>query len=192
VNPAVPAPLSAIILHLLEKEPDHRYQSADGLVYDLERARRVQSGPAAAVGVGVGVGVGGRDFPVRLVPEVLALRSAVPVELKVAVEQRLPEQVEIAAYYVVSEALTNAAKHAAASLVQVRADIVEAEGADLLRVEVRDDGRGGAKAQGTGLLGLKDRAEALGGRIFLDSPPGAGTTLRLELPLSTVGLGKFR
>ncbi|MDT7630282.1 MAG: hypothetical protein QOI50_2212, partial [Pseudonocardiales bacterium] len=124
--------------------------------------------------------------------EALALRSAVPVELNVAVEQRLPEQVEIAAYYVVSEALTNAAKHAAASLVQVRADIVEAEGADLLRVEVRDDGRGGAKAQGTGLLGLKDRAEALGGRIFLDSPPGAGTTLRLELPLSTVGLGKFR
>ncbi|MDT7607624.1 MAG: hypothetical protein QOG96_2127, partial [Pseudonocardiales bacterium] len=124
--------------------------------------------------------------------EALALRSAVPVELNVAVEQRLPEQVEIAAYYVVSEALTNAAKHAAASLVQVRADIVEAEGADLLRVEVRDDGRGGAMAQGTGLLGLKDRAEALGGRIFLDSPPGSGTTLRLELPLSTVGLGKFR
>jgi signal transduction histidine kinase len=116
----------------------------------------------------------------------------VPVELNVAVEQRLPEQVETAAYYVVSEALTNAAKHAAASLVQVRADIVEAEGADLLRVEVRDDGRGGAMAQGTGLLGLKDRAEALGGRIFLDSPPGSGTTLRLELPLSTVGLGKFR
>ncbi|MDT7682012.1 MAG: hypothetical protein QOG57_2322, partial [Pseudonocardiales bacterium] len=57
----------------------------------------------------------------------------------------------------------------------------------------RDDGRGGAAvAQGTGLLGLKDRAEALGGRIFLDSPPGSGTTLRLELPLSTVGLGKFR
>jgi signal transduction histidine kinase len=124
--------------------------------------------------------------------EALALRSAVPVELNVAVEQRLPEQVEIAAYYVVSEALTNAAKHAAASLVQVRADIVEAAGAELVPVEVRDDGRGGAMAQGTGLLGLKDRAEALGGRILLDSPPGSGTTLRLELPLSTVGLGKFR
>ncbi|HTF54692.1 MAG TPA: AAA family ATPase [Pseudonocardia sp.] len=124
--------------------------------------------------------------------EALALRSAVPVELNVAVERRLPEQVEIAAYYVVSEALTNAAKHAGASLVQVQVDTVEGNGADLLRVEVRDDGRGGAMAQGTGLLGLKDRAEAVGGRILLDSPPGSGTTLRLELPLSTVGVGKFR
>ncbi|MDT7640349.1 MAG: hypothetical protein QOC83_4637, partial [Pseudonocardiales bacterium] len=116
--------------------------------------------------------------------ETLALRSAVPVELAVGVEGRLPEQVEIAAYYAVSEALTNAAKHAAASLVQVQADIVEAEGADLLRVEVRDDGRGGAMARGTGLLGVKDRVEALGGRVVLHSPPGSGTTLRLELPLT--------
>jgi signal transduction histidine kinase len=116
--------------------------------------------------------------------ETLALRSAVPVELAVGVEGRLPEQVEIAAYYAVSEALTNAAKHAAASLVQVQADIVEAEGADLLRVEVRDDGRGGAMARGTGLLGVKDRMEALGGRVVLHSPPGSGTTLRLELPLT--------
>jgi predicted ATPase/signal transduction histidine kinase len=116
--------------------------------------------------------------------EALALRSAVPVELNVRVDGRLPEQVEIAAYYAVSEALTNAAKHAAASLVQVQADTVERDGADLLLVEVRDDGRGGAVAQGTGLLGLKDRAEALGGRILLHSPPGSGTTLRLELPLT--------
>ncbi|MDT7609063.1 MAG: hypothetical protein QOG96_3566, partial [Pseudonocardiales bacterium] len=117
--------------------------------------------------------------------ETLALRSAVPVELAVGVEGRLPAQIEIAAYYAVSEALTNAAKHAAASAVQVQVDTVQAEGADLLRVEVRDDGRGGAAvAQGTGLLGLKDRAEALGGRIHLHSPPGSGTTLRLELPLT--------
>jgi len=83
VNPAVPAPLSAIILHLLEKEPDRRYQSAEGLVYDLEGVRRVPAGPAAAVGVGVGVGE--RDFPVRLLPpsrlvgreaEVAALEAA--------------------------------------------------------------------------------------------------------------------
>jgi signal transduction histidine kinase len=85
----------------------------------------------------------------------------------------------------VSEALTNAAKHAAASLVQIQVDTIEREGADLLRVQVRDDGRGGATlAGGTGLLGLKDRAEALGGRILLHSPPEAGTTLRLELPLT--------
>jgi signal transduction histidine kinase len=114
--------------------------------------------------------------------EALALRSAVPVELDVAVEGRLSE---IAAYYVVSEALTNATRHAAASFVQVRVDTVERGGTGLLRVEVRDDGRGGATVSGgTGLLGLRDRAEALGGRIVLDSPPGAGTTVRLELPLT--------
>jgi signal transduction histidine kinase len=117
--------------------------------------------------------------------DALAGRSAVPVELTVAVEGRLPEQVEIAAYYGVSEALTNAAKHAAASLVQVQVDTIQGEGTDLLRVQVRDDGRGGATlAGGTGLLGLKDRVEALGGRILLESPPEAGTTLHLELPLT--------
>jgi signal transduction histidine kinase len=117
--------------------------------------------------------------------EILALRSAVPVELNVAVKGRLPEQVEIAAYYTISEALTNVAKHAAASIVHVRVDIVERDAADLLHVEVCDDGRGGAAlAKGTGLLGLQDRVEALGGRILLHSPPGAGTTLCAELPLN--------
>ena len=116
--------------------------------------------------------------------EVLALRSAVPVELHVAVKGRLAEQVEIAAYYTISEALTNVAKHAAASIVHVRVDIVGRDGA-LLGVEIRDDGRGGANmAQGTGLVGLQDRVEALGGRILLHSPPGAGTTLCAELPLN--------
>jgi signal transduction histidine kinase len=118
--------------------------------------------------------------------DALASRSAVPVELDCRVEGRLAEQVEIAAYYGVSEALTNAARHAAASLVQIQVDTTHGEGADLLRVQVRDDGRGGATlAGGTGLLGLKDRAEAIGGRLLLDSPPEAGTTLRLELPLTT-------
>jgi signal transduction histidine kinase len=117
--------------------------------------------------------------------DALARRSAVPVELSIVVEGRLPEQVEIAAYYGVSEALTNAAKHAAASLVQIQVDTIERDGADLLQVQVRDDGRGGATlAGGTGLVGLKDRVEALGGRILLHSPPGAGTALRLELPLT--------
>jgi signal transduction histidine kinase len=128
--------------------------------------------------------------------DALARRSATPVELNVAVEGRLPEQVEIAAYYVVSEALANTAKHATASLVQIQVSTIQAEGTDTLRVQVRDDGRGGATlAHGTGLLGLKDRAEALGGRILLDSPPDAGTTLRLELPLTTTNgdpSGPFR
>ena len=88
---------------------------------------------------------------------------------------------EVSAYYLVAEALTNAAKHARASAVTVRAEI----DGDVLHITVRDVGAGGADfARGTGLLGLKDRVEALGGRIFLDSPPGAGTSLRAELPLS--------
>ena len=86
----------------------------------------------------------------------------------------------MAAYYVVSEALTNAAKHARASNVWVEVDRHEG----LLRVSVHDDGRGGADpARGSGLLGLKDRVEAIGGTILLDSRPGKGTALTAELPL---------
>jgi len=110
----------------------------------------------------------------------LARRSAVPVQLDVRVQGRLPESVEIATYYVVAEALTNAAKHAHASVVHV--EVEPAEG--LLRVCVRDDGRGGADlAGGSGLVGLKDRVEALGGRISLQSAPGIGTALEVALPL---------
>jgi signal transduction histidine kinase len=112
----------------------------------------------------------------------LARRSAIPVELDMHAHGRLPEHVEVSAYYVVAEALTNASKHARASAVSVK---VEAIG-EVLRVAVRDDGAGGADfARGAGLVGLKDRVEAIGGRIFLDSPRGAGTSLRVELPLGT-------
>jgi signal transduction histidine kinase len=111
----------------------------------------------------------------------LARHCSVPVALDVRVDRRLPEQIEIAAYYLVAEALNNAAKHAHASTVHVQVDTVDA----VLRLGVRDDGVGGADfARGTGLLGLKDRVEALGGRIFLHSPHGAGTSLRVELPLT--------
>ena len=114
--------------------------------------------------------------------EALAFRSPIPVNLDVRLEGRLPEKVEISAYYVVAEALTNAAKHARASAVSIE---VEAN-VEVLRVAVRDDGAGGASfAGGTGLVGLKDRVEAVGGRIHLDSPPGTGTTLSVELPLTT-------
>ena len=118
--------------------------------------------------------------------EVLARRSAVPVELDVRVDRRPPEPIETAAYYLVAEAVTNAAKHAHASAVTVT---VEADAADaVLRVAVRDDGCGGAHlGGGSGLVGLKDRVEALGGRIVVDSPRGAGTDLRVELPLSADG-----
>jgi signal transduction histidine kinase len=110
----------------------------------------------------------------------LARRAAIPVELEVAATGRLPEPVEVAAYYLVSEALTNATRHARASVVQV--DIGASGGA--LRVRVRDDGAGGADAlQGSGLVGLKDRIEALGGTFSIHSPAGGGTTVSCELPV---------
>jgi len=112
----------------------------------------------------------------------LARRCPVPVDLHIQVPDRLPDPVEIAAYYVVSEALTNTAKHAGASAAEV--EVAEITGEDVLRVRVRDDGRGGAEfGRGSGLLGLKDRVEALGGRIALHSPAGAGTTLDGHIPL---------
>jgi signal transduction histidine kinase len=116
----------------------------------------------------------------------LARRSPVPVDLRVRADGRLPEPVEV--YYIVAEALTNAAKHARASAVTVT---VEADDADaVLRLTVRDNGVGGADlAGGTGLAGLKDRVEALGGRIVLHSLRGAGTSLRAELPLTATNDG---
>jgi signal transduction histidine kinase len=110
----------------------------------------------------------------------LARRSAVPVELDVAIDAGLPERVEVASYFVVSEALANAAKHAQASVARV---YVEAAGS-LLHVSVGDDGMGGADSSGgSGLIGLTDRVQALGGTLSVLSPPGRGTTIRVELPL---------
>jgi signal transduction histidine kinase len=114
----------------------------------------------------------------------LARRSAIPVDLDLQVDRRLPEPVETAAYYTVAEALTNTAKHARATA----ADIEVAESDGLLHIHMRDNGRGGADlSHGSGLVGLKDRAEALGGHLRLHSPPGAGTTLELALPLDDPG-----
>jgi signal transduction histidine kinase len=110
----------------------------------------------------------------------LATRSPVPVEYDVAGE-RFPEALEAAVYYVVSEALTNAAKHASATHVRVSVVVDDA----LLVLEVADDGVGGATAgEGSGLIGLSDRVEALRGRLRVTSPVGVGTTLRAEFPLS--------
>jgi signal transduction histidine kinase len=111
----------------------------------------------------------------------LARRSAVPVDLHVRADIRMPEFIEVGAYFVVSEALTNAAKHAHASAVDVAVDVEDG----MLRVSVRDDGVGGAdSARGSGIVGLKDRVEALGGRLSLHSPRGAGTFMRVELPFA--------
>jgi signal transduction histidine kinase len=111
----------------------------------------------------------------------LARRSPIPVDLRIAATGRLPEPVEVSAYYVAAEALTNVARHGRASSVSVDIEVA----GEVLRVAVRDDGCGGADfSGGTGLVGLKDRVEAIGGRIFLDSPRGAGTSLRVELPIT--------
>jgi signal transduction histidine kinase len=110
----------------------------------------------------------------------LARRSSVPVELRVSVDQRLPDSVEVAAYYLVAESLTNAAKHAQATEVWVT---VDTDGLNV-RLSIRDDGIGGADfGRGSGLIGLRDRAEALGGRLEVSSPIGDGTSLLATIPL---------
>jgi signal transduction histidine kinase len=113
----------------------------------------------------------------------LARRSRVPVKLDVRIEDRLPERIEVTAFYILSEALTNAAKHANATVVHVDVDATHSA----VRLAVRDDGVGGAgPARGSGLLGLYDRVEAAGGTITIHSPIGEGTELLVELPLRPV------
>jgi signal transduction histidine kinase len=110
----------------------------------------------------------------------LARRSTLPVALDIGVQGRLPESVEVAAYYVVAEALTNAAKHARASEVVVTVSADD----EYLHLVVRDDGVGGADSgKGSGLTGLKDRVEALGGQLAMSSPTGSGTSLTALVPL---------
>jgi signal transduction histidine kinase len=104
----------------------------------------------------------------------------VPVELDLRSGRRLLDRVEVATYYVVSEALTNVAKHARASVVNVELD----SRGPILRLTIRDDGVGGADLRrGSGLVGVKDRIQALGGTLQIASPAGGGTTLRIEIPL---------
>jgi signal transduction histidine kinase len=114
----------------------------------------------------------------------LARRSALPVELDVHFQGRQPAPVEVAAHHVVAEALTNAAKHAHASVAHV--DVQARDGR--LQLSIRDDGVGGADpARGSGLIGLTDRVQALGGRLTVRSPTGEGTTLLVHLPIDLKG-----
>jgi signal transduction histidine kinase len=140
----------------------------DGVVEDLrEIARGIHPAILSEGGLGPAL-------------RTLARRAAIAVELNVAEIGRLPEPVEVAAYYVVSEALTNATRHARASVVEVDAEA----SSGTLRVRVRDDGAGGADpVRGSGLVGLKDRIEALGGAFSVRSPVGGGTTVSCELPV---------
>jgi PAS domain S-box-containing protein len=142
-----------------------------GLAGALEDLRELSRGIHPAI-----LSEGGLGPAVRA----LARRSAVPVELHLSVDERLADHVEVGAYYVVSEALTNAAKHAQASKVEVAAHVH----GGTLQLNFDDDGVGGADpARGSGLTGLMDRVAALGGTIAIASPPGRGTSLRVELPV---------
>jgi signal transduction histidine kinase len=146
---------------------------ADGLASVFEELREISHGIHPAILSERGLGPALRA---------LARRSAVPVELDLHAERRLPEPLEVAVYYVVSEALTNAAKHAQASEAQVELDTHNA----ILQLAIRDDGIGGADpGHGSGLVGLSDRIEALGGTLQLTSPPGTGTTLLIEMPIAS-------
>ena len=143
---------------------------ADGLTGVLDDLRELSRGihPAILSEGGLGPAL-----------TALARRSAVPIKLEVSVYKRLDEQVEVAAYYVVSEALANAAKHAQASRVEVHVEVRDGT----LDLGIHDDGVGGADPdRGTGLIGLTDRVEALGGTVAIVSPGGEGTSLHVELP----------
>jgi signal transduction histidine kinase len=154
--------------------PEHRAtlaRAVEGLTSVLDELREIARGihPAILAEGGLGPAL-----------KTLARRSQVPVELELPSALQLPEQIEVATYYIVSEAMTNAAKYAGASVVQVAVDVHEQR----LRVSVRDDGRGGADPDGgSGLVGLKDRAEAMGGTMSLRSRLGAGTSVQVDLPL---------
>ena len=150
---------------------------ADGLSSVVDELREIASGIHPAI-----LSKGGLAPALKT----LARRFPLPVELEVRTEARLPQRIEVAAYYVVSEALTNAAKHARASVVHIDAEAVD----HALRLSVRDDGAGGADpTRGSGLLGLQDRVEALGGAISIRSRPGAGTSVDVQLPLDEVASG---
>jgi signal transduction histidine kinase len=149
-------------------------QISDGLVTLLDELREMSRGLHPAV-----LAEGGLPPALRA----LTRRSPVAVDLDLGVTRRLPEQTEVTAYYVVSELLTNAAKHAQASTVWIG---VHARG-DVLSLSVADDGAGGADpARGSGLVGLRDRVEAIGGTISVRSPLGSGSRIDVELPITGI------
>ena len=146
------------------------HEARDALASALEELRDLTQGIRPAILVE-------RGLPAAL--DDLRRRAALPVRLEATVGGRLPEPVESAAYFVASEALANAAKHSHASEVKLAASY---DGSTLV-IEVADDGIGGAGAgRGSGLRGLADRVEAIGGRLTVSSPPGRGTAIRAEIP----------
>ena len=154
-------------LHPLKEQISHIVSGLAGVSEDLHEISRGIHPAILSKGLGPAL-------------KTLARRSAVPVELDLDGDRRLSESAEVGAYYVVAEALTNAAKHARASKVDV---CVQTDGAHL-RVTIRDDGIGGAdSSKGSGLTGLIDRVEALGGKMAISSRAGLGTSLLVTIPI---------
>jgi signal transduction histidine kinase len=161
---AVPSELAE-----LKAQVSHAGEALSGAVDDL---REISRGIHPAILSKGGLGA---------VLKTLARRSPIPVELGLPADRRLPEGVEVALYYVASEALTNVTRHARASEVHVSLEIEDR----VVRLSVQDDGVGGARPErGSGLIGLRDRVEVLGGTIEITSPPASGTTLFVEIPLA--------
>jgi PAS domain S-box-containing protein len=153
---------------------DQLAQIGQGLTNVVEELREISSGIHPVV-----LRHGGLRAGIRA----LARRSPVPADVDVPADLDLPDSVEIAAYYVTSEALTNAAKHAQAASIEIRVSLNERE----LELTIRDDGVGGAVVgAGSGLIGLIDRVQAVGGRMEITSPPSMGTTLHVSLPVAPV------
>jgi len=154
---------------------DHRQQLseiASGLTAVSEDLREISRGIHPAI-----LSKGGLSPALKT----LARRSTVPVTLDLAIDRKFDDPIEVATYYVVAEALTNAAKHAQAAEVTVSARSDNKN----LYLSIRDDGIGGADpAQGSGLIGLKDRVETLGGQIEVTSPQGRGTSLQITIPVN--------
>jgi signal transduction histidine kinase len=145
--------------------------TAEGLSSVLEELREISRGLHPTM-------LSSKGLPAAL--RSLARRSPVPVELDVHVGTRLPDPVEAAAYYVISEALANILKHADATVVCLKIGVED----ETVRIRVFDDGIGGADFSGSGLLGIRDRVEAFGGHLELTSPLGEGTSLSVCLPLT--------
>ena len=146
-------------------------RAANELDLALAELRELARGlhPAALTEQGLGPALAG-----------VVKRLPIDVDLR-TIDERLPENIEATAYYIVSEALTNVVKHAQATKAKVDMTLT----GDALRFEITDDGRGGADPSGgSGILGLRDRAEAVGGTLFVISPPGKGTVVTAQLPLS--------
>jgi signal transduction histidine kinase len=163
VEASVPPELDPIRAQL-----SHAVNGLTGVFEDLQRISR---GIHPAI-----LSQGGLGPAIRT----LARRSAVPVELNLDIGRLPNESVQVAVYYIVSEALTNAAKHARASIVHVEVEM----GATILRLSIRDDGIGGADlSHGSGLIGLQDRIETLGGHMEIVSPAGSGTALLVKIPI---------